>query len=285
MNSALKKIDNFENRFKKNSHSVDNQHDSGQTPRKKLRLATYNIQTGISTNSYQDYITHSWKHVLPHAQRTSNLNAIAHHMSDFDIVGLQEVDAGSLRSGFINQTEYLAMRARFQHWNHITNRNLGKLAQHSLGLLSRYKISSVERHRLPGFIPGRGALLVELGSGDQTLTIAIVHLALSMRARLQQLETLAEILSARKNVILMGDMNFQTDSKEMNWINENMFLREPIHGLFTFPSWKPDKNIDHILVSPSLEIKNVKVLGHAYSDHLPISMEILLPENFSLEVI
>jgi len=277
MRSALKKKNDFDDYIYDARASRDH-----AAPRQKLKLATYNIQTGISTNSYQDYITHSWKHVFPHAQRTNNLNAIAHHMSDFDIVGLQEVDAGSLRSGFINQTEYLAMRARFKHWNHITNRNLGKIAQHSLGLLSRYEINSVERYRLPGFIPGRGALLVELGSGEQTLTIVIVHLALSMRARLRQLKALAEILSSRKNIILMGDMNFQSDSKEMTWINENMFLRDPIHGLFTFPSWKPDKSIDHILVSPSLEIKNVKVLGHAYSDHLPVSMEILLPRHFSL---
>lgn len=275
--------------LKKNSEFDDNIFDSSSRnqiePGLKLRLATYNVQTGISTNSYQDYFTNSWKHVLPHSQRTSNLNFIAHHMSSFDIVGLQEVDAGSLRSGFINQTEYLAMRARFPQWKHITNRDIGKIAQHSLGVLSRYKIKSVERHRLPGFIPGRGMLLVEIGAGEKSLTIAIVHLALGTRARLQQLEALAEILSTKDNVILMGDMNFETDSREMHWINDNMFLREPIHGLFSFPSWKPKKNIDHIFVSPNIEIKNAKVLNHAYSDHLPIAMEVILPEDLSLNTV
>lgn len=277
MRSVLKKISNYDD-YVYDSHSASNQTES----RLKLKIATYNIQTGISTNSYQDYFTNSWKHILPHSQRTRNLNFIAHHMSHFDIVGLQEVDAGSLRSGFINQTEYLAMRARYPHWKHITNRDFGKLAQHSLGVLSRYKIASVERHRLPGFIPGRGMLLVEIGSNEGKLTIAIVHLALGTRARLRQLEALAEILVNKNNVVLMGDMNFQSDSEEMDWINDNMFLREPIHGLFTFPSWKPQKNIDHIFVSPNIEIKNVKVLNHAYSDHLPIAMEVILPEDLSL---
>lgn len=277
MSSVLNKISNYDD-FVYDDHPSSDEIE----PRLKLKIATYNIQTGISTNCYQDYFTHSWKHVLPHSQRTSNLNFIAHYMSQFDIVGLQEVDAGSLRSGFINQTEYLAMRARFPHWKHITNRDIGKLAQHSLGVLSRYKLTKVERHKLPGFIPGRGMLLVEVGSGKEKLSIAIVHLALGTRARLQQLEALAEILADKSNVVLMGDMNFQSESEEMDWIKTNMFLREPIHDLFTFPSWKPNKNIDHIFVSPSIEIKNVKVLSHAYSDHLPIAMEIILPEDLSL---
>ena len=42
-----------------------------------------------------------------------NLDKIAQLIKEFDIVALQEVDAGSLRSQFINQTEYLAKKADF----------------------------------------------------------------------------------------------------------------------------------------------------------------------------
>jgi endonuclease/exonuclease/phosphatase family metal-dependent hydrolase len=41
---------------------------------------------------------------------------------EHDIVGLQEADPGSLRSGFTNQTHYLAQRAGFNYWSHQPNR-------------------------------------------------------------------------------------------------------------------------------------------------------------------
>ena len=105
----------------------------------RLRLISYNIQAGISTGGYPDYFLNSWKHVLPHPERVHNLNSIARLIGDFDIVGLQETDAGSLRSGFINITEYLGVHGQFPYWYDQTNRRLGKFAQHSTGLLSRFR--------------------------------------------------------------------------------------------------------------------------------------------------
>ena len=96
---------------------------------RRLRLLSYNIQTGTTTSTYREFLTQSWRHVLPHSQRIENLSGIAHMIRDYDVVGLQEVDAGSLRSGFINQTEYLAHRAHFPFWFHQTNRKFGKIAQ------------------------------------------------------------------------------------------------------------------------------------------------------------
>jgi len=67
--------------------------------RRRLRLLSFNIQTGITTSRYRQYVTQSWRHVLPFAQRSGNLDTIANLVSDYDLVGLQEVDAGSIRSG------------------------------------------------------------------------------------------------------------------------------------------------------------------------------------------
>ncbi len=102
----------------------------------------------------------------------------------YDVVGLQEVDSGSLRTGFVDQTAYLAGRAGFPHWHKQVNRNLGKLGQHSNGLLSRVKPSRISEYKLPG-LPGRGAILCNFG-GDEGLSICIIHLALGRRARLKQ---------------------------------------------------------------------------------------------------
>ena len=250
--------------------------------RQKLRLLSYNIQTGTSTNQYSHYLTRSWKHLLPNSERMQNLSSIARIISSYDVIGLQEVDAGSLRSGFINQTEYIADKAQFPYWYHQTNRKLGKLAQHSNGVVSRFRPITVDDHKLPGPIPGRGAMFVYFGSLDNPLVVVILHLALGRKTRLRQLGYVADVIRKYEHVVVMGDMNCSSNSMEVKMLVNNANLTEPSHDLLTFPSWKPDRNIDHILVSPSLDVSSVSVLDHTYSDHLPISMEIMLPDSFRI---
>ena len=248
----------------------------GPTPR-HLRLLSFNIQTGIATSRYRHYFTHSWKHVLPCAERLETLDRVAALASEFDIVGLQEADAGSLRSGFINQTEYVADRGAFPYWYDQTNRNLGHFAQHSLGLVSRFRPSEITEVRLPGMIPGRGALCVRFGHGPDSLLLVIVHLALGARARIRQFEALVDLIRGYPRVVLMGDLNCRSESKEMQWLLRRTDLSEPAPGLYTFPSWRPRRNIDHILVSAPIRVDSVRVLNHTISDHLPIAMDITLP--------
>jgi len=247
-----------------------------------LKLLSFNIQAGIASSSYRHYLTHSWKHVLPYPQRLDNLDRVARLAADYDFVGLQEADGGSLRSGYINQTEYLAMQAGFPFWYDQTNRNLGHLAQHSLGLLSRFLPSDITEVRLPGMIPGRGVLCVRFGRGEQALLLMILHLALGRRARERQLAAIAELAQDYRHAIVMGDFNCRSESDEINRLLRHTHLSEPVHGLHTFPSWRPRRNIDHILVSSSIEVRSVTVLSCTISDHLPISMEIMLPADVAL---
>jgi endonuclease/exonuclease/phosphatase family metal-dependent hydrolase len=247
----------------------------------RLRLLSYNIQSGIASSRYHHYLTRSWQHVLPDSRRLSNLNRIATLVRHFDLVGLQETDSGSFRSGFVNQTEYLALKAHFPNWYDQTNRNLGVLAQHSIGFLSRLEPTEIVEHKLPGIIPGRGTLGIKFGDSNDALVLLIVHFALGKRARLQQILYVGEIVRSCRHVILMGDLNFQSDCEEMELLLAASGLREPVSGLNTFPSWRPHRNIDHILVSPSLQVTNVSTLNYPYSDHLPISMEIILPQELA----
>ena len=249
-------------------------------PGTRLRLLSYNIQVGIGAKRYRDYVTDSWKHVLPHSQVHDNLTRIAHAIRDFDIVALQEVDAGSLRSHFINQTEYLAKRAGFPFWHHQTNRNLGKIAAHSNGLLSRYRPTEIHEHKLPGLLPGRGVMVVRYGNRENPLVLLIMHMALGKRARQRQFEYVTRIVNRYEHVILMGDLNCQPDSNEMRFLISATDLCEPCHGLKTFPSWRPSRTLDHILTSSSLQVHDVHVMQHLHSDHLPLAMEITLPDDF-----
>lgn len=252
-------------------------------PGQRLRLLSYNVQTGIETRRYREYVTQSWKHVLPHNRRFENLDRIAQVARDYDIVGLQEVDAGSLRSGFVNLTEYVAERAEMPFWYDQINRRVGRIARHALGVLSRYQCSEIVEHRLPGAIPGRGALSIRFGTGPDSLVVFILHLALGKRARLQQLEYVSELVNEYRHVILMGDMNFPSQSTEMDFLIDRTLMTEPTHGLNTFPSWRPNRNIDHILVTPTLTVDDVQVLNHPVSDHLPIAMSITLPASLRVE--
>src|SRR5690606_16177366 len=95
---------------------------------RRLKLLSANIQAGSSTRGYHDYVARSWSHVLPAGNKRGALDKIARLAGEHDIVGLQESDPGSLRSGFTNQTHYLAQRGGFDYWSHQPNRSVGGVA-------------------------------------------------------------------------------------------------------------------------------------------------------------
>src|SRR5678815_5077398 len=89
---------------------------------------------------------------------------------------------GSVGSGFVNQTQYLAEAAEFPYWSHQANRKIAQFAASSNGLLTRIKPKEVLDYPLPGRIPGRGALWVRFGSGDAELVLVVAHLSLGPTA-------------------------------------------------------------------------------------------------------
>ncbi|MGD9889545.1 MAG: endonuclease/exonuclease/phosphatase family protein [Halothiobacillaceae bacterium] len=248
----------------------------------RLRLLSYNIQVGISSRAYHDYVGNSWKHFLPSPGRSKNLDNIAQTLRGYDIVGLQEVDAGSLRSQYINQTEYLATRAGLPFWKHQTNRDWGHLAKHSLGLLARYTPYAIEHHSLPGIVPGRGVMLAYFGHDKARLAVAVMHLALGRGARFKQMAFVAELLHNEANAVLMGDFNCLPHSPELTMLQQRSGLLLPEKELPTFPSWRPNRMIDYILLSPSLRLHNAEVLRLPHSDHLPLAVEIECPPYLHL---
>ena len=125
---------------------------------------------------------------MPHGARWWNLDRIAECLAGFDVVALQESDAGSLRTGYTNQTEYLARQSDFPYWLDQTNRRLGHVARNSNGLLCRFRPPRVTRHRLPG-LPGRGALVAEFGSSHGRFAVFFLHLALGQGTRLRQMRS------------------------------------------------------------------------------------------------
>jgi endonuclease/exonuclease/phosphatase family metal-dependent hydrolase len=246
---------------------------------RRLKLLSANIQAGSSTRGYSDYVARSWSHVLPAGNKRGALDTIAKLAGQHDIVGLQESDPGSLRSGFTNQTHYLAQRGGFDYWSHQPNRSMGGVASSANALLSKLEPVEVVDHPLPGRIAGRGVLLARFGDGDDGLTIAIAHLSLGATSRRSQIAFIAELLHERRHAVLMGDFNCLPDRPEMELLYKRTRLQPPSSCVPTFPSWRPQKAIDHILVTGALALEGMQALPAALSDHLALSIQLDIPEQ------
>jgi endonuclease/exonuclease/phosphatase family metal-dependent hydrolase len=245
-------------------------------------LLSFNIQAGIQSRRYRDYVANSWKHLIPHGARQRNLASIGSLLKPFDIIGLQEVDAGSIRSGYIDQTQYLAHHAGYAYWRSQVNRDLGQFARHSIGLLSHLRPERVTNHKLPG-LPGRGAMLVEFPTTSvEPFAVCVLHLALGARTQRRQLDYLIDIVRQHAFIVLMGDFNCGCDSHVLRDAIASVGLRGLDCELKTFPSWRPVRNLDHILVSRQLRVNQAQVLDYALSDHRPISMKVALPDGVQM---
>ncbi|OHV08369.1 endonuclease/exonuclease/phosphatase family protein [Kushneria phosphatilytica] len=243
-----------------------------------IRLLTFNLQVGIHTQAYHHYLTRSWQHLLPHRRRGSRLTMIGDTLKGFDLVALQEADGGSFRSGNVNQVEYLAEQAGFPTHYQQLNRNLGRLAQHSNGLLSRLPPGHITNHRLPG-PPGRGALHVRFGEGSDALHIFVAHLALGMRARNMQLDYLSELVDPLHHVVVMGDLNCTLEQLHAHKRFCRALDLRHTPTIPSYPAWQPTRALDHILLSSSLTPHNPQALAPMFSDHLPLAVDVQLPSS------
>lgn len=244
-----------------------------------LRLATFNIQVGIGSKRLRHFFTHGWRYVMPHGQSLSNLGRIADILSRYDIVAIQEADAGSFRTRYVNQAEYIAKKAGFPTWHsHIINEG-GKIALHTNSLLTRLALSDVRHHRLPASKHGRGALEAVVQVGEKRIGIFITHLSLRRQNRERQIRYLIEQINRYESSILMGDLNCEPGGNEFRQLLRHTRLRSnPVHPA-TFPSWRPSRCLDHILASDGLCLDGLQALPQLLSDHLPVSALLKIPDQ------
>lgn len=272
-------------------------------PNRPIKFLSFNIQAGLPSGGYADYVRNGIRQIVPAADH-AHLDKIAAIVADYDVVMLQEVDCGSIRSGFVNQLDYLAQAAGFDFAHQQLNRDIGRFGQFSNGLLSRFTPMSIENHRLPG-IKGRGAIIARYSlpscpvgldddvvqlqsagqhkrprtSAEQSLVVVGLHLALGWRAREKQIAYVLELIEHEENVILMGDLNCCERSVTDTALGDSS-LEHVNFGMGTFPSWAPRKCIDHIWVSSGLDVATVEVLPERLSDHRPLSAHVTLPGVF-----
>jgi len=245
-----------------------------------LKLITYNAQAGIHTPHYFYYLSRMWCHIMPNRQALWNLKRAAHFLATCDIVSLQEIDHGSRRTAGVNQVELLSRLTGIRYQAIQTNRRLGSLFRHGLGLLSRFRLEEVQYHALPGPLPGRGAMLARIGTPPHALWIATVHLSLTRKARHAQVNYIRDILEPCGHVILMGDFNTSPKDEEILLPLQTLGLHS-VGEYLTFPSWNPRQPYDHIWLSAGIKTAFAAPVATIISDHLPMMAEISLPMDLS----
>lgn len=141
-------------------------------------------------------------------------------------------------------------------------------------------VRDVHQVALPGLEP-RGALVAEIDLlRGGSLRVIAAHLGLTRRARLQQADTLMEIMAGRDDgpTLLMGDFN------EWRLGNGSALRRfEAVCGplpppLPSFPARMPVLSLDRIIANRQGLIDEIAVhdtpLARTASDHLPIAARI-----------
>jgi len=237
-------------------------------------MLSFNIQAGLHTQHYGHYVTGAWRHAMPARGRRENLLQMAKLMRGYDFVAIQEADAGSLRTGSVNLIEFLAEQAGFSYYGLTVTRDLAPFARICLGYLSRTPPQRVITHALPGRLPGRGALEVDLESPQLGgLTVLVTHLSLGRVSRSRQLAYLATLLRGQ-NGVLVGDLNGSPESLRRLPSLHAAGLRAVPGTPATYPSWQPRHSLDQVLLTPRLRALSAEALPAALSDHLPLSVEL-----------
>jgi len=237
------------------------------------RIVTYNVHRCVGTDRRLD--------VARVAAALAALNP--------DIVALQELDVGRARTGHVDQAheiaERLEMACHFHAALQVEEERYGD------AILTCYPERLVKAGALPGYdrmkaLEPRGALWVEVQIDGRPVQIINTHLGLVPREQQIQARWLAgpawlDHPDCSWPAILLGDFNatatsvvYRTLSAHLNPARRLARRKAPSS---TFPSPLPVLRIDHLFVSPGIEVAEVSApfnpLTRVASDHLPLVMD------------
>ena len=237
-----------------------------------MRFLLYNVRYCVGTGRYFHF---------PFPGR-GYLNASARNLAritDFiktsrpDIVGLVEVDSGSLRSGRKNQVESIA--SELGHY-HVYESKYGEDSLVNWLPVARKQGNAfltsdvVEAQRFHYFEHGVKKLVIELELSN--LVLFLVHLSLKFRHRHHQMSELYELVKeTKKPHIVAGDFNAYWGDQEIQLFLEATRLQSAnTGGMPSYPSKAPRRQLDFVLHSREIEITHFEMPQVSYSDHLPL---------------
>ncbi len=192
---------------------------------------------------------------------------------DPDVVGLIEVDTGSIRSRNVNQAEKIAadlgMNTSYEtkYGEKSFNQILPIVRKQGNAFMAAPRVHGEKFHY---FDTGIKRLIIELEM--EKYAIFLVHLSLKYRHRHLQLRHLYDLIQAtKKPVVVAGDFNTFWGENEIYLFMKAAGLRSAnVESRPTYPSRSPRKELDFVLYQEGIEITGFDVPDIKLSDHLPL---------------
>jgi endonuclease/exonuclease/phosphatase family metal-dependent hydrolase len=205
-----------------------------------------------------------------------------------DLVALQELDHGRLRSRGENQASAIAQILGY-HVTFLATVTRGA-ERYGHAVLSRWPIRTVKVAELPTrsfsiWPEPRGALWSRVFLGNIPINVVTTHLGLSSSERLAQMQTLlgpdwlGPVLDTQA-IVLCGDFNLPPGTAPYRLAADRLHdvASDGSEALHTFISSRPFARIDHIFVSSHFTTESVSVirnyLTRVSSDHLPLLADL-----------
>ncbi|MFB6241269.1 MAG: endonuclease/exonuclease/phosphatase family protein [Candidatus Nanosalina sp.] len=194
---------------------------------------------------------------------------------DPDIVALQEVDQGSIRTRTGGQASALEEKLEKSYSVEIREKyGPEKLLSHLpvMNKMSNAILSSGGEIREHFLEPGSKQLLLEYRSEEKDLSIFSTHMPTLYRYRKKQLRKVKEKLLERERAVLCGDFNCYRGKKELEEIFSETGYRVRSPGP-THPRSDPYRELNLFIVPEEMDIR-VRKIQADISDHLPVLAEI-----------
>lgn len=212
-----------------------------------------------------------------------------------DVVALQELDVGRARSGGVDQAHAIASRLGMSF--HFNSAMQVEEEQYGDAILSTLPLRLVKSGPLPtpprlSRLEPRGALWVSVEMGGGAVQIVNTHLGLvpleqrAQAARLLGRDWLGHADCRAGPTILLGDFNaapryavYKSFATRLRDVQRNADgTRRRGRSVRTFPSRMPMLRIDHVFVSPDIDVLGVhapdSTLARIASDHLPLVVDL-----------
>lgn len=237
-----------------------------------MRFLLYNIRYGTHRNQLKIPLLGMLGRTRDHLDEITEFI----RPLDPDVIGLIEVDNGSYRSGRKSQPEKIADELGHFHsycskygttsrWQRIPIYN-----QQGNAFLAKDTIRGEKFHY---FERGMKKLVIELEL--EHVTFFLVHLALSYKARQEQILHLYHLVKATgRPYMVAGDFNAFMGENEIQLLMSASGLQNADKDMQpSYPSHKPRKHLDFILHSPEIKINRFWMPDVQLSDHLPLVVD------------
>jgi endonuclease/exonuclease/phosphatase family metal-dependent hydrolase len=237
-----------------------------------MRLLLYNIRYAVGGGASMHMPLPGAGYVLGNQNVLPEITKFIKSV-DPDIVGLIEVDTGSIRSRMVNQAEKIAadlsMNSSYEtkYGEKSFNKNLPIVRKQGNAFMAAARVHGETFHY---FDTGIKRLIIELEMKE--FAVFLVHLSLKYRHRHLQLRRLYDLIAVtEKPVIVAGDFNTFWGENEIYLFMKAAGLRSAnSESLPTYPSRSPRKELDFILYQEGIKVTNFEVPEVRHSDHLPL---------------